>query len=272
MSAVDAISLAAIKQAKIRGSIIHFLAWRHVSRQRKAIEKKYFQMFNRITVVSKDDADFLMKFIRRDISVIPNGVDTEHFSPARLAANRKTVLFTGNLAAPMNEEACLYLLRDVFPHLHSKHPDISFGIAGRAPTDSIRAAMPYYVSLIADLPDLRIALGSAILCVSPIAYGTGIKNNVLQAMAMGIPVVATKLIAKPIGIKHGQTGIIAERGAGFVQAIEMLLANRVLLDRVGRAGCLHIQQNYSWQYVASCYMTIFTDIISEQAKKREVSC
>jgi len=272
MSAVDAISLAAQRQSEIGDSKLHYLACRYIAHQRLAVEKKYFPKFDKITVVSNDDAVFLKRAVKRDIIVIPNGVDTVFFSPGRLDTKRNVVLFTGNLSAPMNEEACLYLLQYVFPLLHSRHPDIELVIAGRAPTENIISAMPSYVTLKADMLDLRDALSSAILYVSPIAYGTGIKNNVLQAMAMGIPVVATKLIADPIGIQHGETGFVAERGPDFVQAIEMALANRVLLDRIGRLGRLHIEQNYSWQQVASIYMDMFVEIMSDRLTGEGAPC
>lgn len=263
MSAVDAISLAAMRQAEIGGSINHFLAWRYVAHQRMAFEKYFFPMFDKVTVVSKEDADYLFDLIGMNVHVIPNGVDTEYFTPEVLDDNRKTIIFTGNLSAPMNEEACIYLLREVFPKLHYRYPDIEFKIAGRSPTAEILAAKPHYVNLNADVPDIRDAYKGAIFCVSPVIYGTGIKNNILQSMSMGLPVVVTPLIAGPIHIAHGRTGLVAERGTTFVRAIETLLADRCAIEVIGRSARIHVEQCFSWRHVATAYRDLFAEMLGE---------
>lgn len=267
MSAVDAISLAALRQAKINKSRWRALPWLYVARQRLALEKKYFPMFDRVTVVGEYDADFLRKNLNHDISVIPNGVDTDFFTPKLLAPERNTILYSGNLAAPMNEEACIYLLREVFPIVHSKYPTLQLVIAGRDATAQILAALPSYVTLKRDIDDMRDAMRDALLYVSPIAYGTGIKNNVLQAMAMGIPVITTKLIADPIGIRNGETGVIAKRGPNFAAAIFDALDNRESLDRLGNMGRRHIEENFSWPNVATSYFNLFTELVNQQPRQ-----
>jgi hypothetical protein len=264
MSAVDAISLAALRQAEIDKGGVNTLSWRYVAWQRLAFERKYYSKFDRVTVVGENDADFLRKELKLDVAVIPNGVDTVFFNPTLLAPERNAVFFSGNLSAPMNEEACIYLLREVYPAVHSVYPHQPLVIAGRCATEKIRAAMPSYVILKEDLPDMRDAMRDALLCVSPVAYGTGIKNNVLQAMAMGIPVVATKLIADPISICHGSSGIVAERGQSFIDAIFKALQDRESTDRIGSAGRWHIEENFSWSYVASTYFELFAEVIGQR--------
>lgn len=271
MSAVDAISLAALRQATIGGTLRHFLAWRYVAYQRSFFEKKYFPEYDRITAVSQEDANFLSDLMNREVLVISNGVDTDYYTPKLLDDARKTILFTGNLSAPMNEDACIYLLREVFPGLHAKHPEIKLEIAGRAPTARICSEKPNYVDLNADMPDLRDAYKKAILCVSPIAHGTGIKNNILQAMAMGIPVVVSPLIARPIQIVHNETGFVAERGQEFLETLKMAVENPSLLGNVGGDGRLHIEEKFSWQHVSSCYMNIFSELLSIKASQNNTN-
>lgn len=263
MSAVDAISLAAYRQAKIGNSPVKALAWRYVARQRMAFEKKWFPQFDRVTVVAQEDADFLERRLGRKIDVVPNGVDTELFRPSGLTVERKAVVFTGNLSAPMNEEACLYLLQSVFPIIHRHHPNLCMAIIGREPTRRIREAIPPYVNLRADVEDMQLAMRDALLSLSPIVYGTGIKNNVLQAMAMGIPVVATPLIADPIGMRSGETGFVAERGPAYLRAVEGALADRGALERIGRASRTHIDSSLSWRHAATTYLDMFEELVTQ---------
>jgi glycosyltransferase involved in cell wall biosynthesis len=261
ISAVDAISLAAIRQSQIYKSVFKRILWRYIAYQRLRIEKKYFKEYDRITVVADCDAQFLRKKLNKNIHVIPNGVDTQYFTPSKKNLNRKAIVFTGNLSAPMNEESCLYLLNSIFPILNRKYKDINLVIAGRKPTEKILQAAQPYVIIKKDLPDIRDALADAMICVSPVIYGTGIKNNVLQAMAMGIPVMTTALIANPIGIKNYENGFIAERGDTFLSLLIKIIENPSLLDRIGINGRLHVEKYFSWEYVASCYLNMFSEII-----------
>lgn len=260
-SAVDAISLAAFRQSAIYRNPLKRLASWCVAHQRLRIERRHFPAFDRVTVVGEYDAEYLRSRLRLPVDVIPNGVDTEYFNPSYCCESRQSIVFTGNLSASANEEACLYLLRDVFPVIHAKHRQVRLTIAGRKPTRRIKSALPPYVTLMADIPDIRDALCNALLCVSPIVYGTGIKNTVLQAMAMGVPVVTTSLIADPIQIVHGETGIVAERHEAFLTAIEKALADQQQLSEIGRNGRLHVEELYSWRHVASEYMKICGEVM-----------
>ncbi len=264
MSAVDAISLAAIRQSEIDENFLMNLSWKYVAYQRLGIEKKYFKKFDRITVVGEDDAEFLRTKLKKDVQVIPNGVDREYFAPSFRSDNRQSIIFTGNLSSPMNEEACLYLLQRIFPIIHTKYKHVNLTIAGRSPSDKIKSATPPYITIKADVPDMRDVMRDAMICVSPIMYGTGIKNNVLQAMAMGIPVLTTPLIADPIRIIHNDTGIVAKRDSAFLEAIETALENPSLLDKIGENGRLHVEKNFSWEHVASRYMDMFAEVVDER--------
>lgn len=266
ISAVDAISLAAIRQSHIHRNPLKKLAWKYVAFQRLAIERKYFRKFGALTVVGEEDADFLRHRVGLEVLTIPNGVDTEFFAP-RPHGSRVAVLFSGNLAAPMNEEACLYLLRQVFPQLHSQHRDLEFVIAGRGPTQKIRDALPPFVTLRPDIADMRDAMQDTMLYLSPIRYGTGIKNNVLQAMSMGIPVVVTPLIAGPIRITSSEEGLVAERGKEFLEAIEIALNDPLLREQIGNRGRNHVVKFYSWAGIASEYFKLFEKILASKRSK-----
>lgn len=261
MSAVDAISLAALRQADGASNRLGRLTWKYVARQRLAIERKYFPKFDAVTAVAEEDADFLRKNAKVNIEVIPNGVDTEHFNPIAAGGARVSVIFSGNLNAMMNEEAALYLLESVYPFIHERRPDLTLVIAGRGVTSRLRVAIPAYVALREDVPDMREALSDGLIYLSPIAHGTGIKNNVLQAMAMGIPVVTTKLIADPIAVVDGETGFVMERGVDLGERIVALLDEDDVLRRVGASGRQHVESNYSWSGVAEKYFNIFNEVL-----------
>lgn len=262
MSAVDAISLAARRKAEIGGSVLNRLVWRYVGHQRARFETSYYSNFDVITAVSQEDADCLARMVKRKVRVVPNGVDLDFFAPVNVSSGEGRVLFTGNLSAPMNDEAALYLLREVFPSLKARQPQLDLCLAGRRPSSEVRALCQNDVSLLADLVDLRDAYNSAIIYVSPIAYGTGIKNNVLQAMAAGLPVLVTPLIARPIGIEHGNTGFVADRGPEFSEMLNTVLADRNTLKKVGTAAREFVERDFSWASVAGMYLEMFDKMLA----------
>lgn len=271
MSAVDAISLAAFRQSAMQQSLPAKLAWKYVGYQRKSFEKQYFRLFDQVTAVAEEDASFLCEMTPQPAAVVPNGVDIELFSPKHVKGPENSVVFTGNLSAGMNEEACLYLLRDVYPKIHAKHPHLRLVVAGRGVTRSICDALPDYVTVMEDLPDIRRAFDGAMIVVSPIAYGTGIKNNVMQAMALGVPVLVTPLIAKPLSVEDGVHGFVEDRGESFADRLGSLLEQPERLRAVGAKGRDLIEQQYSWEKVGRDYISMFERLLSDKGSDNTLS-
>jgi glycosyltransferase involved in cell wall biosynthesis len=261
MSAVDAISLAALRQGDMERKFLKKLLWHCVARQRLSFERKFFPCFNRVSVVGQDDADFLQHRINHPISVVPNGVDLEFFSSSTSQPVPKAILFAGNLFAPANREALVWLSEKLFPLLHARFPDYPIIVAGRPPPPEVSLKLPEYVRRMFDLADIREALQLARLFLSPIEYGTGIKNNVLQAMAMGIPVVMTKLVAEPIGARDSQEAVVAPSREEFAAKTFELLESPQKLDDIGTAGRKHLEASFSWEAIALKYKGLLEESI-----------
>ena len=264
MSAVDAISLAAVRQSQLADRLIMRIALKYISAQRRYVEKHFFPKFDAITAVSPDDADYLASLTSRQVGVVPNGVATDDFQPSCKAGESKRIIFSGNLSAPMNEEACLYTLQHLFPYVHEKIPEYDLTVIGRSPTEAIRAQAQSYVRILADVADMSAELDGATLYISPISCGAGIKNNVLQAMAMAIPVLVTPLIARPIDIKDGVNGFVAERGDDMREKLRYILHDKKLLGQIGEAGRAHVLSHFSWQRIADQYRTLFQEICAKE--------
>lgn len=255
LSAVDAISLAAFNQARNGDEPIgKRLALGFLGVQRMMFERKYLRKFECVSSVAERDARYLRALIGKPVVVVPNGVDTEFFRTRRSEADGDAIVFTGVLNNPANVEACRYLIREVFPEVHVRYPWLKLVIAGRNPTPELVAAIPCYVELQSDLPDIRAAFKGALAFVAPFVVGAGIKNNVLQALAMGLPVLTTKLVADAIGLKDRETAYVETRGPEFVGSLLRLVDQGGAGREVGAAGRRHVMANYSWQAAAQKYL------------------
>jgi glycosyltransferase involved in cell wall biosynthesis len=163
----------------------------------------------------------------RRIAVIPNGVDTDHFSPAMGArAPEPTVLCVGRLVADKDPLGLLLGLRQAALEV----PRARFEIIGNGPLRgrleaAIReASLESRISLIPPVQDIRPYLNRAwVLALASIREAS--PNVILEAMASGLPVVATHVGGIPEVVANGQTGFLVEPGdhRGFADALVTIL-------------------------------------------------
>jgi glycosyltransferase involved in cell wall biosynthesis len=260
LSVVDAISLAAFRIAQSDLSLLQKLQWYYLGSQRAWIERKILRKAALATTVSWDDARYLTRISGREVLSIPNGTDLKFFSPQYElypASDRCAIGFSGNFADFPNHETCLYLIHHIFPQLHVLNNRMRFVLAGRGLSTEVIRELPYYVEYRENYQDIRYALKDVLLFLCPVISGTGIKNSVLQAMALEIPVVVTELVGAPIEITNELNGFIACRGPLLVERIMEILGDSEKLRSIGKAGRDHITKNFSWDRIAREYFDHF---------------
>jgi glycosyltransferase involved in cell wall biosynthesis len=136
--------------------------------------------------------------------VLPNGVDLRYWQRTTAVRPRDTVVFAGALPYPPNDDAARFLVTDVLPVIRRARPDVRLVIVGRDPSPRLirtAAAIPG-VELTGTVADMRPFLERATLALIPLRFGTGIQNKLLEAMAMGVPVVTTPLAAAGLHLPH----------------------------------------------------------------------
>jgi glycosyltransferase involved in cell wall biosynthesis len=189
-------------------------------------------------VVGPDDARLLRRLSGSDrVHVIPNGVAVAAPAPASAEAPEPTVTFTGVLCYPPNVDAALHLVKDVWPKVRAAVPAARLVLAGRAPSPEVLALSTHPgVSVLADLPDLRPVLASAWVCVAPMRSGAGIKNKVLEAWAIGRPVVLTSLAANGLALDDAARTLLADGAEALAARIVVLLGDDARRRAAGDAG------------------------------------
>jgi glycosyltransferase involved in cell wall biosynthesis len=182
------------------------------------------------------------------ITVVPNGVDLEYFAPPDTPGEPATLIFSGKLSYHANEAAALYLLAEIMPLVWREQPTARALIAGAGPSRRVRgfAADPRVV-VTGYLPDLRTAMAMASIAVCPIRYGVGIQNKVLEAMAMGLPVVASAQATVALNARPGSDLLVARGADAFAAAILDLLQDSGRRAMIGAAGRRYVERHHSWQ-------------------------
>lgn len=204
------------------------------------IERKIVHGTSVTVVAAEDDAATLRRLAPRDaerIVVVPNGVELKSFDDLSSLDERPTVVFTGTLDYPPNEEAAVHFATRVWPRVREKASSGRFIIAGRRPGSRIMelTTIPG-VEVHADVPDLTRVMRRAWMAVAPMLSGSGIKNKVLEAWAVGRPVVMYELCTSGLNLEGASAELVGSDEDEMVALIERLIQDRAELARQARAA------------------------------------
>jgi polysaccharide biosynthesis protein PslH len=219
-------------------------------------ERQFLSNTDLVTFVSPVDAEnFKLRHPQASVSVIPNGVDTDYFSRnghgERPETCRPQVVFTGNYSHPPNEDAAVFLVQEVAPLVWRRCPQARFAIVGANPTPILRAMAGPNVTVTGQVEDLRPWLEDATAVAIPMRIGTGIKNKLLEAWAMGCAVVATPLACQGVPVQDRMNALIGVSAESLAQGLLELIEDDLLRTRLGAAGRARIERNFTWKIVAT---------------------
>jgi glycosyltransferase involved in cell wall biosynthesis len=207
-----------------------------------------------------DAAHYAREFPGSRVETIPNGVDTEFFAPRPGASEPDLVAFEGNLSFEPNVDAARVLCTDVLPRVWKERPGVRAVLVGRDPTPEVRAFASGQVEVTGTVADVRDALCRASVFACPMRLGAGIKNKVLQAWALGLPVVATPQALGGLAALDGVNALIRADPPAFAQAVCKLLADRELARELGRNGRELVVQRYTWRAQAERFDALFREV------------
>ena len=116
--------------------------------------------------------------------------------------------------------------------------------------------------------DIRPYVQSAGIYICPLRYGSGVKNKILAAMAMGKPVVATPVSLEGIEVRGDHDVLIADSPGEFAAKVSKLLADEVLAKKLGENGCRLVRDKYSWKAKAQLLENVLQDLIRLRRRPR----
>lgn len=191
--------------------------------------------------------------------VIPNGIDRDYWRPAEARREPATLVFTGVMDFAPNEDAALYLLRELLPRLRAAVPGLHAWIVGRSPTPALLRASRGDEGVVVTgyVDDVRPFLERATVFVAPLRFGAGTQNKVLEALAMEVPVVATPLVADGLRVDGAGPPLRVAEGAGpFAAAVLALLADGAERRRLAREGRSFVAAHFDWERSTSMLLEL----------------
>jgi sugar transferase (PEP-CTERM/EpsH1 system associated) len=225
--------------------------------------------FDRVLVTSKNDRDALMKLAPANtadcqIRVLPNGVDLNYFQPPKETAEKDpaTLVISGKMSYHANVTMSLNFVNDTLPIIWSRRPDVKLVLVGKDPTpELLNLRKNPAIRVTGTVDDIRPYLHQATLAVTPITYGAGIQNKVLEAMACGLPVVSSPQAVSALSVTPGHDLVVANNPEEFADAVVRLLDDPGLRSRLGQAGRQYVEQDHLWVRIAAQLEEVYNEVI-----------
>ncbi len=210
------------------------------------------------------------------VTVVTNGVDLRYFVPRESHKRRdgrpltnsghRTLVFTGKMSYHANVAAVLYFARQVLPRIWATRPDVCFQVVGKDPPPVVQAlTADARVKVTGYVDDLRPYLAQASVAVCPTGYAVGIQNKVLEAMAMGMPVVSTPQGSTALAAQDGRDLLVATGEAEFAAKVISVLDDKQLARRLAQNGRRYVEAHHNWEMAAATLETAYEQAVRDRS-------
>jgi glycosyltransferase involved in cell wall biosynthesis len=224
---------------------------------------RLLRQFAGATVVSERERELLRPFAPADLGlvVVPNGVDTTACAGSFGDPQADTLIYPGALSYDANFDAVAHFLGAIWPRLRAARPGVRLRVTGRAAPEQI-AALPAAdgVEFTGYLDDVRPAVARAWAEVVPLRKGGGTRLKVLEALALGTPVVSTPKGVEGLELEDERHVLVADTAEAFAAATERLLSQPNLRASLAAAGRQAVRERYDWRAIGARLNDLVNDI------------
>lgn len=233
----------------------------------RRFEMKLYRAVDRVLTLTSHEM-YLLQQIAPElaISAIPSAVDTQFFQPPVRAPRANGLVFTGNYADAPNRDAVKWFVTQVWPKVKQRHPMMMFYVVGPHPTREMQEFAFHDPSIVitGEVEDIRTYLGRAQVFVCPIRLGAGMWGKVLEAMAFGIPVVASSFAAEGIPVQDGETCFLGDTPDIMAQKINLLLDDPTLRAHMAGHAREIVVSRFSWDIHIRHLEQVLGDVLRER--------
>jgi GT2 family glycosyltransferase/tetratricopeptide (TPR) repeat protein len=213
------------------------------ARETRRRELATYRLADRIVCVTEEDADVVRRHVPgADVLVLPNAHG--ELDPGPGFAERAGCTFVGNFNHPPNGDAVAWWKAEIGPALASLLPEVELTVVGNDPQGVAAAMAGPGVKVAGTVPSTLPYLHAARVSVAPLRFGAGMKGKVGEALAAGLPVVATSTAVEGMGVVDGEHVLVADTPAEFAEAVARLHSDEALWERLRVAGRKHVREHF----------------------------
>jgi len=252
----DIFSMGARRRAELSASLpkmFFIMEYKRLLRY----EHDIFDKFDHKTIISLPDRDLLPHPSRSEVAIIPNGVDHEYFSPAKMGKTHD-IVFTGNMGYPPNIDAARFIAEAIFPLVLKQFPKATLLLAGANPHTKVLALHTSNITVTGWLPDIRDSYAASRIFIAPMRIGTGLQNKLLEAMAMELPCITSILANQALGAKENEEILVGTTAEEYANHIIHLLKDNFYADNLAKKGHAFVRKEFSWESSTALLEALFT--------------
>jgi polysaccharide biosynthesis protein PslH len=228
------------------------------ARHLRVFEESSLGRFDVVTVITQRERNLLDPTgLSKRLHIVGNGVIPPTYAARAASTLGPRIGFVGAMDYPPNVEAVQWFVTNVWHRLREKLPLAQFVIIGRNPIGAVRrlTRMPG-VEITGTVADVSALIRECRIIVAPLRIARGLQNKVLEAMALGRPVVATTSTAYSLNAEAGRDIVVADRPEDFAAKALQLLTDDALCDEVAKSGRACVDQHHSWRRILRDYERI----------------
>ena len=197
-------------------------------------EKSVLDRFDGILPITEKDAAFFRQYSRTPVKAIPFGIYPEPPAKTVNPGVENALFHIGAMNWMPNQEGMDWFLKEVWPRLTSRHPELRFYLAGRAMPARFKRLSQKNVVVLGEVPDARAFILSKSISIAPLFSGSGVRIKIMESMALGKAVVSTSTGAEGIACTHGKDILIADTADDFAKAVSFLYTHPAKAEELGK--------------------------------------
>jgi sugar transferase (PEP-CTERM/EpsH1 system associated) len=246
------------------------LGYRLEGEKLKRTEVALAGKFDLSTCATRAEVDTLQGYgVTSPTAWFPNGVDVEYFSPSPAPPEADTLCFLGRMDYYPNQQAMVGFCREILPRVRARRPSVRLFIVGAEPSREIRRLADIEgVEVTGTVPDVRPYVHRSTVSIAPLSIARGTQNKILEAMAMGVPVVASAIAARGTDVVPGEHLLVAANPADFAAATVRLLEDASFRNRIAAAGRARVTSQLTWPAAMARLDSLIENCVAARTGRR----
>lgn len=226
------------------------LGYRLEGAKMEAAEKRLARRFDLCTATTRAEWETLEAYgTGAKTDWFPNGVDANFFCPVDEPYDADTISFIGRMDYYPNQECMARFCAQAWPLLRARRPAVKLLIVGADPSPAmVKLGELPGVTVTGSVPDVRPFIRSSAAMVAPLAIARGTQNKILEAMAMGVPVVTSRIAAGGVDAEADAHFLVADQPQETAEALLRLVEQPAERARLAQAGRARMLSHHAWPH------------------------